>query len=409
MNSPNLGPLRPTDATNTGECLMGLAGMAQCASGPTASCCGVVDSLDALGCFCNPAVQGADPNLQTMAKSLASVCFASNSSRVFPACFGGGRLMGCNQTDEEIDAMRMQTLAEFGQLLAAARVAPDEETFRDKVNNLTAFLSEFPNVAFYGRSFGGYVGAQNSAEYLVVSPNNDAYIMSQHHFWGWYNTSRSSTLRWEFGCNSIGSVSSSTNLDLDRTQYTAWRYGFDPCSGRFAKMTFYIGHDLVENLLNITSRRSSMKAVCNEVMRRCTGHQPYNSSAECVDYLMSLPNTSPDPACRVGSVLSGNSRSCRFRHHFMMMFQPELHCYHVGKGDMPDADGKFKCHDDECSDETVRQEVLVPGTFSALDGLLGEDIELGITQCQDPVISTAKLNGLSVFAVITMVVGLVFF
>jgi len=91
-----------------------------------------------------------------------------------------------------------------------------------------------------------------------------------------------------------------------------------------------------------------IEAICSTHDTYCTGtNKQYATHSECVNFISSLPGYSS--VCGSGGVLSGNSTTCRFKHHFMIPLAPSEHCFHVGYGTRIDVQGHFKCHDDlEC-------------------------------------------------------------
>ncbi len=86
--------------------------------------------------------------------------------------------------------------------------------------------------------------------------------------------------------------------------------------------------------------------------QHCTGeNQQFESYDACMAFITGLPEVSP--ACAgEGKILGGDSRLCRFKHHFMIPFEPAAHCFHIGKG-MSDTHGHTKCTDMECGDPEV--------------------------------------------------------
>ena len=93
-------------------------------------------------------------------------------------------------------------------------------------------------------------------------------------------------------------------------------------------------------------------------MLHCTGqHQQYDSYEECLDYMRSLPQFDPICQHKIGPMaVQGNSYMCKYLHHFMTPFQPELHCYHSGRGRF-DISGKRKCVPTDCLDANTPTEL----------------------------------------------------
>jgi hypothetical protein len=84
--------------------------------------------------------------------------------------------------------------------------------------------------------------------------------------------------------------------------------------------------------------------ICTYHETYCTGsNKQFYSFNECMRFMNALPKVSP--VCGNGLLLSGNSSTCRFKHHFMIPLSPELHCFHIGYGNVADAENHYKCND----------------------------------------------------------------
>lgn len=137
-------------------------------------------------------------------------------------------------------------------------------------------------------------------------------------------------------------------------------YSFSPCSTRIREwnLTF----EELPNGVNPTfdyfvGGAYTDKRLCEEVMKDCTGeYQQFESQGECESFYGALPKYDQNCLDRTNGVnyaLQGNTTLCRFLHHFMMHSSPELHCFHAGKGDRPDANGNFKCVPEDCQEKEI--------------------------------------------------------
>jgi hypothetical protein len=125
---------------------------------------------------------------------------------------------------------------------------------------------------------------------------------------------------------------------------------------------------LASKLYHVVNEKSHTWAhedVCNYHDEYCTGsNQQFVDHAECMRFMNALPTVSA--ACGVPEALSGNSSACRFKHHYMIPFAPELHCFHIGYG-LPDAHGEIKCSEAECTGQNAGNPALVNTVITAAD------------------------------------------
>ena len=132
--------------------------------------------------------------------------------------------------------------------------------------------------------------------------------------------------------------------------------------------------------------------LCEEVMTNCVGeHQQFDSLQECKLFYDVLPQY--DQTCLerdngIEYALQGNTTLCRFLHHFMMHSSPELHCYHVGRGDRPDAHGNFKCVPEDCVPPVVSEKEISDSNDCA--DHLQADIEMRLASAVPYCISALK-------------------
>ncbi|GMH68075.1 hypothetical protein TrST_g11425 [Triparma strigata] len=209
---------------------------------------------------------------------------------------------------------------------------------------------------------GVYYGDEDALEYALImaSPefNNDYHIFLQQMY------------QMEFlGGDRLHllahMVSAWENFTRVSTPIYDNYYNYSPCSARIREwnLTFEELPSGVNPTFDyFVGGAYTNERLCQEVMNDCTGeHQQFGSVVECVKFYESLPKY--DQACLdrdngIDYALQGNTTLCRFLHHFMMHSSPELHCYHVGRGDRPDAHGHFKCVPEDCSPPVISQEQI---------------------------------------------------
>jgi hypothetical protein len=130
---------------------------------------------------------------------------------------------------------------------------------------------------------------------------------------------------------------------------------YDSCSIRTNERNLTL--DVDDNIDYFISGAYSNEKICQRIMNDCVGeHQQFESEINCVNFYEALPET--DPSCLsidtgLSYALQGNTTLCRFSQHFMTKTTPQIHCYHVGKGDRPDANGNFRCASTDCHSEEV--------------------------------------------------------
>ena len=87
--------------------------------------------------------------------------------------------------------------------------------------------------------------------------------------------------------------------------------------------------------------------LCHLIMERCVGnYSQFESYKHCYEYMATLPKF------KLGwcPILAGNTLSCRWTHAILSheKMRPDIHCYHLGRAELMDPNGKLKCHDREC-------------------------------------------------------------
>lgn len=102
-----------------------------------------------------------------------------------------------------------------------------------------------------------------------------------------------------------------------------------------------------------TSATWGVVNICMTHELHCTGkNKQFDNFDECMKFVGAAPPISA--ACQdAGKLFAGNSLLCRMKHHFMIPFEPETHCFHIGKG-LKDANDHIKCVDTECDDPLIR-------------------------------------------------------
>ena len=123
----------------------------------------------------------------------------------------------------------------------------------------------------------------------------------------------------------------------------AFAFSFAPCSDKISRQD-YRTDDLRDNFAK-TFDRLSFPAFCDAVQNVCKGNNTqYASSAECAEFMESLPLVSP--ACpAAGFDATGNSSLCRLVHLITAAYNPTVHCPHVGPT------GGLGCNDTRCEME----------------------------------------------------------
>eukprot|EP00466_Bigelowiella_natans_P016928 jgi/Bigna1/90432/estExt_fgenesh1_pg.C_700065 len=135
---------------------------------------------------------------------------------------------------------------------------------------------------------------------------------------------------------------------------------FYPCSTARKLEVLSFPESTGRAFLDSAKVNGTIERMCNTIMQECRGeHQQYNSIQDCENYLKSLPDVDPICVSKFNSPFAaqGSSLLCKYLHHFMAKFEPQLHCYHAGKG-FPDSNGALKCVPTECVDENTPSEML---------------------------------------------------
>ena len=133
------------------------------------------------------------------------------------------------------------------------------------------------------------------------------------------------------------------------------QYDFYPCSMMKRAESLAFPDSTARAFSDSGKVDGTKEMICDRIMRGCTGdHAQFDSHEACVAFYATLPHHDATCNAKYGSEFTGMGYSfhCKYLHHFMIDFSPELHCYHSGPGDRgPDAAGKHKCAPDDCADD----------------------------------------------------------
>eukprot|EP00984_Skeletonema_dohrnii_P009580 scaffold3660_cov129-Skeletonema_dohrnii-CCMP3373.AAC.14 len=145
---------------------------------------------------------------------------------------------------------------------------------------------------------------------------------------------------------------------LNHTLTTKWNFesSFYPCSIVRKREDLKIPQETVKAFSDSAKVSGTVDSVCKTVMEHCTGElQQYSTTEECISFLGSLPHHDQTCQDKYGEYSAmGSSFMCKYLHHFMIPFSPEVHCAHVGKG-LPDVGGNFKCIATDCQKDAAKQ------------------------------------------------------
>ncbi len=388
-------------ATNSNLCLADLGAMqpvcptAASPTAPSAKCCQAFVKFQNDACSCSPLVrsvmgvgaQGQD-QLDTLVNGLNAFCPALKVPVPTPDCAAAVTASGvnsgaaktynggsCAQSDAKIDALRFKSAAGFAAwfdkfggaakgcvnydaLLAEFAVVLDPDSADGKT----------PYVAVpYG--IGRYKTMKNMVEYLAI-------ILPDINRNAWHLTVASdqtadSMLHFAPDGSSVitGSRLSVRSLDCLTTAdgYYEMVFGFAGCNTTIRSIDIPLVSQAPSQLGKATavpemvssfyhfgtlSSTVGIADICAYHEQFCTGpNKQFDGYDKCVAFMKELPKISP--SCESsGKILGGNSLLCRFKHHFMIPFEPKAHCFHIGPGHK-DMDDKVKCIDDECADPQV--------------------------------------------------------
>jgi hypothetical protein len=144
----------------------------------------------------------------------------------------------------------------------------------------------------------------------------------------------------------------STTVRLELTYY--------PCSVKIKTITMELTEFTLIAFSDAAVVPGAKEDVCLRITQNCVGeHQQFDDFDHCLQYMNSLPLFDPICQHKIGPMaVQGNAYMCKYLHQFMTVFEPELHCYHAGRG-VFDFHGVRKCAPTDCYDENTPAE-LVP-------------------------------------------------
>lgn len=362
--------------TNTNQCIVNLGGIQVCQDrnvlglpNDIQACCDGVRQLADNSCHCNPAIDNVLGEEGQKIYKLEAICrivqplkWLKTTPMYQRKCEAvtASHEYGCEKSDVEIDGERFGAIVKYQKLFDTAT----DETVCLKEADFTAQLKAVftPDVNFnvpYG--VGTYTGYRNVAEYLGMD-----FAGMTHGFW--FNdltvdTSKKARLEvskdgsnWISGTTGKGSflrgglpysdayIEQSVKFRGCETQ--ASDYTIVPTEGMALLATRYVqATDL--------SQRWGVEDICRYHTKYCAGNpdtQQYESEEACRAYIGSLPLYTK--ACGPNRPLAGHSRSCKFKHHFMIPANPLMHCAHIGPKGTKDSQDHLKCDDEaECSSD----------------------------------------------------------
>ena len=83
---------------------------------------------------------------------------------------------------------------------------------------------------------------------------------------------------------------------------------------------------------------------CHVIQQSCVGdNAQFQDVADCLSYMQKLPSQ----ACAESS-FQGECKQCKWLHHLMATYDPDVHCIHVGTVGGPDVQGNFLCNTTAC-------------------------------------------------------------
>lgn len=285
--------------------------------------------------------------------------------------YNGG---SCALNDMQLDNARIGAAIGFSTAIQTA-AAPTPTCFnkQDFLNSLAVFLDPVP-VVTVGLGIGSYTDLESAVEYLALAsskvnkdfwrflgaanpqadPNQVLFVLPGGASLVLGGTAGGNFFR---GC-SLDTGGPSEQLITYEGCNTVIKSYLVPAQSPLTGRNLHL-YKFVNKFYNVVTDAPSwgIENICNYHEQYCTGsYKQFANFAECKRFMQALPRVSP--ACGNGLIMSGNSTTCRFKHSFMVPLAPQNHCFHIGYGDMPDSNGKFKCSDaTEC----------VPSSLAASD------------------------------------------
>ena len=260
---------------------------------------------------------------------------------------------GCERPDSEIDAERFASIQGFQNSLAdskSEKTCLDTPKFADNLSKVLTKDIKF-NVPY---GIGSYVGIQGVSEYLGMVFNG-----LTHGFW-FNDIAIDPTKKARFEIDDDGktwTLGSTTKGEFYRggkpytDLYIEQKVKFQGCDTQISDYTILPGEGMkfvIERIVQAAdlSKRWGAEDICRYHTKFCAADpntKQYESEQACLSYMKSLPLYSQ--ACGKNRPLSGNSLSCKLKHHFMIPAHPSLHCPHIGPKGRLDPDNHAKCDD----------------------------------------------------------------
>jgi len=349
--------------TNTNACIELSIKLQNCLIALDDACCIPAQEFRELGCECNQAIEYLtvenDPSgngqatWEAFSEALVPIC-ESNLGRSFakPNCnhFKTFR-RGCKISDNELEKGRLQSALEFSKPFQSAGL--ETQCFDLELIQATLYPWVTKDVAAdipYGIGF--YQGINDMFEYVGIFWNalnhgtwTSGAIEPSSGFIGFANNSMTLDMR------ALASGGLANNAIPYSELLLSQSYEFRECDTKISRFTVKPDESmayLAASFHKISSNFDEFgrRDICEYAMKYCTGDlQQYDSFDACMEYLDTVPDYSP--ACQPEQkVLSGNSVTCRFKHHFMIPLVPEKHCPHIGQDGNPNRGNvKHKCED----------------------------------------------------------------
>ncbi|VUD68753.1 hypothetical protein TDB9533_04112 [Thalassocella blandensis] len=363
------------ETTNTNQCVTNLGGIQACQDrglfglpNDIHGCCDGVRQLAVDQCECNQAidvllgVEGSQIyDIEPLCRIVQPIKWLSVKPRVFRNCKKvESHYYGCEVSDTEIDAARLSTILALGEQFSNI---DDENTCLDTpafVDGLATVMKPDAEV-YVPYGIGTYKGLEDVAEYLGI-----AFAGLNHAYWLYDSTvDPTKKARLEVSADGKSWIQGSTQqgsflrgLAPYTDKYLEQIAEFENCETLMTKYSVQPTEglrDWIETFVNSVdmSERWGVRDICRYHTEFCAGDpttEQYSSEEECVEYLSSLPLYTE--ACGQNRPLNGHSRTCKFKHHFMIPTNPGLHCPHIGPLGAADPNMHYKCDDiTECSSD----------------------------------------------------------
>lgn len=398
------GPKGTPAGSNSNACLADL-GLLQPAcpkdasSGlPNAACCNAFKKFQEDSCGCSPLVKTVMGNdakgvsqLDTLVNGLNGFCPTFLEIQVpKPNCadpitlsgissgaaktYNGGK---CELSDAQMDNLRFQSAGIFAGVVKTTSEVPYTGTCVDFKAIVASMAPAFEADSADGKypyiqvpyGIGRYTTLKSMAEYLsIIFP-----VVNKAAFRVEVSTVQTPDSMLYFtpdGANIVSGNHGTNRVVNDCVTvadgYYEQTFRFDGCGTKIHGMDVTVNSAapsqpskvtvmpaLVSNFLDVAGTTTwGPVDICKYHEQHCTGdNQQFPDFAACLDFMKKLPLVSP--ACAsAGKVLGGDSLACRFKHHFMIPYEPATHCFHIGTG-KADIHNHKKCVDTECADADV--------------------------------------------------------